>query len=338
MNYNYIIGVDVSKLTLDLVLLKVSQTSNPVEHLKVENNEKGLAKVSEWLKEFNASEMLFCMESTGIYCYPLLQYIIGKQVDVWVENAVQIKMSQGLTRGKNDKIDAKRIAEYAHKNQDKLKLWKPTRVVVDKLKHLIALRDRLVTTKTRLLVPIEEFKSVGNAEMASMMEKAMKKSIKAIDSDLNGVEVQIKKLIDDDDHLKKLFSLVTSVVGIGFVTAINLIIQTNEFTILKDSRKLACYCGVAPFEYSSGTSVRGRKRVSHMANKKLKTNLHMAALSGIRNDLELKSYYERKIQEGKNKMSVINAVRNKLLSRVVATVKRGTPYQENIIEKSLVLS
>jgi transposase len=338
MNYNYIIGVDVSKLTLDLALLKVNQTVNPVEHLKVENNEKGLAKVSEWLKELNTSDMLFCMESTGIYCYSLLQYIIGKQADVWVENAVQIKMSQGLTRGKNDKIDAKRIAEYAHKNQDKLKLWKPTRVVVDKLKHLTALRERLITTKKRLLVPIGEFKSVGNYEMAKMMEKAMKKSIKAIDSDLEGVEEQIKKIIDDDDHLNKLFGLVTSVAGIGFVTAINLIIQTNEFTTLKDSRKLACYCGVAPFEHSSGTSVRGRNRVSHMANKKLKTNLHMAALTSIRIDFELKSYYERKVQEGKNKMSIINAVRNKLLSRVVAVVKRGTPYQKNIIENCLVVS
>ena len=107
----------------------------------------------------------------------------------------------------------------------------------------------------------------------------------------NGVKLKKK-----DERLSHLFKLVSSVVGIGFVTATNLIIHTNEFTIMKDSRKLACYCGVAPFAHQSGTSIRGKTRVSHMANKKLKTNLHMAALTAARFDVELKGYYERKAE------------------------------------------
>ena len=124
----------------------------------------------------------------------------------------------------------------------------------------------------------------------------------------------LKKSID------VILKLITSVVGIGFVTSVNLMIYTNGFTMIRDARKLACYCGVAPFEYSSGSSIRGRTRGSFMANKKLKCNLHMASLSAVKLDSALKAYYERKVAEGKSKMSVLNAVNNKLLARVVAVV------------------
>jgi transposase len=110
------------------------------------------------------------------------------------------------------------------------------------------------------------------------------------------------------------------------VTAINLMVYTNGFTVLKDTRKLACYCGVAPFEYSSGSSIRGKTKVHFMANKKLKCNLHMASLSAVKLDAGLKAYYERKVAEGKNKMSVLNAVKNKLLARVIAVVNKGEEY------------
>src|ERR1017187_8934961 len=101
---------------------------------------------------------------------------------------------------------------------------------------------------------------------------------------------------------------------------------TNGFTMMKDAIKLACYCGVAPFEYSSGSSVRGKTKVHHMANKKLKCNLHMASLTAVKLDADLKTYYERKVAEGKNKMSVLNAVKNKLLARVVAVVNKQQEY------------
>ncbi len=128
----------------------------------------------------------------------------------------------------------------------------------------------------------------------------------------------------------QLYKLVTSVVGIGFVTAINLLVYTNGFTVMKDARKLACYCGVAPFEYSSGSSIRGRTKVHYMANKKLKCNLHMASLTAVKLDGDLKAYYERKVGEGKSKLSVLNAVKNKLLARVIAVVNKQELYVKKV--------
>jgi len=161
---------------------------------------------------------------------------------------------------------------------------------------------------------------------AKLLTKTIKSSLTAIDKDLKNIESKIIDIVNEDDNLKLLFKLITSVVGIGFVTAINLLIHTNGFTMMKDARKLACYCGVAPFEYSSGSSVRGKTKVHYMANKKLKCNLHMASLTAVKLDADLKAYYERKVAEGKNKMSVLNAVKNKLLARVVAVVNKQQEY------------
>ena len=113
------------------------------------------------------------------------------------------------------------------------------------------------------------------------------------------------------------------------ITAVNLITTTNEFLSITEAKKYACYSGVAPFEHSSGSSVRGKTKVSHMANKKTKTLLHLAALSAIQVKGEIKEYYKRKVEQGKNKMSVLNAVRNKIIQRVFACVKKDRFFEKN---------
>jgi transposase len=340
MTYTHFIGIDISKATLDIAYLHRSKPDT-ILHFKISNDERGLLQLQQRLidqPEFSLSQAVFCMEHTGIYNFSLLQFLDEWSASIWLENATQIKRSLGLLRGKNDKIYAIRIAQYSLKFEERIRLWKPAREQVDKMRQLMALRSRLIESKKRLTVPVEEFKQVGNEVMAKTLYKAIRKSIKALDDDLVGVEQQIQKLIDDDDHLRHLFQLATSVVGIGFVTAVNLIVHTNEFKVLTDPRKLACYCGVVPFDHSSGSSLRAKPRVSHMANKKLKTNLHMGAMVSIKLDPGLKNYYDRKVEEGKNKMSVLNAIRNKLISRVLAVVKRGTPYQKNYLLERLVVS
>jgi len=340
MPYSFYVGIDVSKATLDAALID-DRYREVVHHIQVSNDEEGIGQMYRWLNThpgFEVAQSLFCMEATGLYCYPLLQFLHLHEAPTWVENAIQIKRSLGIQRGKNDKIDAKRIAQYASKNHDQVRLWQPRREVVEQLRQLAALRERLVETRKRLLTPVNEFRQYGNQAMAMMLEKSMSKSIHAIEKDIDGVEKKLKQIIDGDDDLKKIFNLVTSIVGIGFVTAINLIIHTNEFKMLTDVRKLACYCGLAPFEYSSGSSIRGKRRVHPMANRKLKTNMHMCSLIAVQVDQGLKQYYQRKLNEGKNKMSVLNAVKNKLLARVLAVVKRGTPYEKNFLPKCFAMS
>jgi transposase len=322
--YNYYFGVDISKQTVDISC----KNNDQLLHRRFTNNLSGMKELKQWLKDLNIvfDQTLFCMEATGLYCFTLTSFLTSNNIDTWIENAGQIKKSMGLVRGKNDKVDSMRIVEYAIKNLDRIMLWKPMGATLQKIKHLAALRDRLVTTQKRLKTPIQEFEEAGNKAMAKLLNKSIKSSLAAIDKDLKNLEGDIVEIINEDDNLKTLFKLVTSVVGIGLVTAINLIVYTNGFTMMRDARKLACYCGVAPFEYSSGSSIRGRTKVHFMANKKLKCNLHMASLTAIKLDADLKVYYERKVLEGKSKMSVLNAVKNKLLARVVAVVNKQEMY------------
>lgn len=321
--------MDISKHSFDMAILS---TGNPEDifHHAFSNDVKGfnemLSFVNQTIPGFDISKALFCMEATGLYCNALLQLFQDQQANVWVENAVQIKRSLGIKRGKTDKVDSISIAKYAFKNAELVRLWKPSGVVLEKIKHLTTLRERMVVTQKRLLTPIDELREAGQVKMADLLYKSIKKSINAIDADLKNIEAKIMECLKEDSSLHHIFSLITSVVGIGFVTAVNLIIYTQGFNIMCDSRKLACYCGVAPFPYQSGISIKGKTKVSHMANKKLKTNLHLAALTAIRYDSEIKAYYERKVAEGKSKMSVINAVRFKLLARVVAVVNNNREY------------
>ncbi len=325
MNFKHFIGIDVSKSTLDFCLISAGKV---VLRLQTQNSSKG---IEGFVKESGCAlgESLFCMEHTGIYNYPLLDYLSEKESSIWLESALRIKQSAGMQRGKNDKVDAERIALYAYRNQDSLKLWRPTRPVIKELKTLTALRTRLINAKKQLKSSLQEGKQFLTKSLQKKMKQCCQHSLKGLEKDLTAVNKQLDGLIRSDEELNRLFNLVTSVEGIGAVTAREILITTNEFKDFTNAKKYACYAGVVPFQYRSGTSIRGKDRVSHLANKTVKTLLHMSALSAINHCEELKIYYQRKVAEGKNKMSVINAVRNKLVLRIFAVVKNDRKYDKN---------
>jgi transposase len=122
--------------------------------------------------------------------------------------------------------------------------------------------------------------------------------------------------------------MITSVPGVGLVTATEVIVSTNEFKDIREAKKYACYSGIAPFGYSSGTSIKGKAKVSKMANKHVKKLLQLAAMAAANHDKELKTYFERKVAEGKNKMAVMNAVRNKLIHRIFACIRNNRKYEK----------
>lgn len=335
MEYKIFIGVDVSKETLDFV---VFIEGRKLFHIQVSNNKQGInrfykalrqqvkvgsARPAGWL-----DNCLLCMEHTGIYCNPLLEYATDKGLSVWLEDASMIKAYHGLKRGKNDALDALRIAEYAYAKMDQVKLYKAPRGVIGELKSLLKLRERLVTSKTRLLAPLKEEKRFGDKQQAKEHEKLLKPVIGKLEKQIGQTEQKIKGLIKGDQHIKGLYQIIVSVQGVGFVTAVNTLVVTNEFEKIKDPKKMACHCGVAPFKYDSGTSVRSRAKVSHRADKSMKYLLHMAAMSAVSCKGELRDYYLRKVEEGKNKMAVLNAVRNKIIHRIFACVRENRKYEK----------
>ncbi len=138
---------------------------------------------------------------------------------------------------------------------------------------------------------------------------------------LKEIELKINEIIKSDLKLSHQYKLILSVSGAGKQVAINTIVATHGFTKFQNARQFACHAGVAPFNYSSGTSLNSKWKVSKKANKKLKKLYHMAALSAIQASGELRNYYLRKIESGKNKMTVINVVRAKIIHRIFAVIK-----------------
>jgi len=334
MNFIYHIGVDVSKNTLDVAVFKGKVF---VSHQVIGNNKNEInlfLKELKQLEEFSLCKAVFCMEHTGIYNNPLLVCLHKMKGNICLEPASQIKNSLGNIRGKNDKVDAIRIAEYVYKNREDIKLWFPKRALIIKLERLTVLRDRLIGTKKQLSTPLKEQEAFVIKSLTNLEKQICQRTLNSLQADLKKVDKQIEKIIQEDKHLSHLFQIITSVQSVGAQTAIQIIIRTNEFKDINDPKKFACYSGVAPFTKESGL-FKGKARVSHMANKKMKTLLHMCALVALGYNLDLKAYYERKVSEGKNKMSIINAIRNKLIHRVFTCVNENRKY-ENIYSKTLV--
>lgn len=328
METHYFLGVDLSKKKFDVAL---TMDGKNFHEAQIENNPTAIQLFFRNLKKQLSSlnQVMVCLEHTGIYGFPLLDFLVKNQIKVILEPAMQIKQSQGMVRGKNDRIDAKRIAIYAYKNRESLRFWHPQRHCIQQLKALLLLRERMVKVKVQLEVPINEGEEFIASSILKQTVANCQKTLRALQSDIERIEREIEALMSSDEQLTQQCKLVTSVPGIGKITALNIIISTQEFSKIQDAKKFACYAGVAPFEFSSGSSIRGKTRVSKMANITLKKLLHLAAMAAIRYSDEMKTFYKRKVDAGKNKMSVLNAVRNKLISRIFACIKNNRLYQKN---------
>lgn len=328
LSFTYVLGVDTSKEKLDFVLSKQLKL---IDHSEVVNTKTAIKKwIKSTLKSYNIelSDCLICTEHTGLYNYPLIEVAKELGCQLCVENASNIKYSLGMQRGKDDKVDAIRIAEYAFRFRDKLKLFRPLSKSLEKLKCLGKLRSQLIRYRSSLKGKMKELDRFSDPEINKLVEQSTMKTKMGLDKDIHEIEVKMDVIITEDDLLANQNYLLCSVVGIGKLTSCALIVATNAFSNGTTAKQMACYSGVAPFKHQSGKSLLYKERVSHKANKEMKRLFHLCAVSACRTKGELGQYYQRKILEGKHKMSVINAVRNKIIHRAYAVIKRNSIYQE----------
>lgn len=323
MNKKETVGIDISKKTIDVLLHVCS------EYKQFDNNKSGFNALIKWIKQttkLQLDEVVICFEHTGLYSLALACYLSENNVTFSMVPALQIKRSLGIVRGKNDKVDAQRIAEYAFLRKDVIEPYVLPSSSVLKLQKLISLRDKMVRQKAGYMSTLKELKNFLLKKDNKLLFQTQERMIDQLDKEIKKIDEEIKKTIVEDDQMNQHSKLLSSIKGIGPIVIANLLVTTNCFTSITNGRKYACYAGVAPFEKQSGSSLKSRSRVNHMANKHIKSLFNMAAFSAIQADSELKAYYQRRIEAGKSKMSTINIVRNKLIHRAFAVVKRGTPY------------
>ena len=319
------IGIDISSKTLDICI-----KSDGMRISMVIANEQG--QIKEFLSNNSGSniKLIIAMENTGRYNWTLYEVFAETNFQVYVIPPLHLKKSMGLVRGKNDKIDAVRIADFIEKNYQELIPWQPSSVSIRKLKVLLTERNYRIKLKRQLISQKSDYKRMHNMGLEDELTSLNAEMVENINKQIKILEDKIQNLIECDTQLKQMDKIIQSVPGVGKVLSWYFIAKTNAFTDIKDPRKMACYAGVVPFEHQSGYSIYRKPHVSVFADKLLKSLLHLGAMTAIRGKNDLREYYLRKVGEGKNKMSVLNAVRNKIIHRVFAVINKKTFYLNDL--------
>jgi len=322
--WDFILGIDVSKLTLDVHCRELNI------HEKICNGTKGFKQLQKWCKS-NAIDLkhsLIAMEYTGGYEYKLMQFCDAQGIEYCRIPGLAIKNSLGIVRGKNDQVDAKRIAQYATEKKETLTSQGPINHTIVRLRQLLSFRKRLVRESAGYKTSLQERKEMYEVKNNDVLVRMMQKKIKENQSLINKLETEMRNLIQSDQCILTNYYLLLSIKGIGLVNALMTIAYTENFTCFKNARSYAVYVGVVPFDHSSGTSIQGRKRVSQLANKELKQELNQAARTAIEWNNDLKHYAENKLKTKPYKV-VLNNVKFKLILRMFSVVKRGAFYVDN---------
>jgi transposase len=323
MEKSEFIGVDVSKSTLDVWLY------NAKLHKEFKNTLQGFNILTKWVEKttrVGLDKVAFCFEHTGLYSLPLGFYLHEKRACFFVVSGLLVKRSLGLKRGKSDKIDAQQLSRFVYLHRDELKPFEMPSETIIKLKQLFSLRARLVKQSSGYKAYLGEIKTVLGTSGNETIINTCISLVETLNAQIKNIELEMMNLIKSEQELLKTHRNITSIKGVGLIVAVAMIVSTNNFQSFNTWRQFSCYAGIAPFEHCSGTSYRGKSRVSHLGNRHLKTLLSQSAASSIQCDPEMKLYYQRRLAEGKNKMSTLNIIRNKIVSRIFAVVTRGTPY------------
>jgi len=327
MKFRHFLGIDVSKRVLDVVCRTNGQ------HLQITNRPEGFEQLCIWLQQNNlaADQCMFIFEHTGLYSKPFEQFCNQQQWHYCAVPGLAIKRSLGIARGKSDRVDAGRIAQYGYEKKEQLVPTLPADPKLEKLKTLVNYRDRLVSQKAGFMAALKEQQRFLHLDQQDILLTSQRAMILCLQQQIAQIQQAIMQIIRSDQVLSHNYDLLTTITAIGFVNAVYALVYTDNFTRFANARKFASYCGTAPFEDTSGSSRKGKTRVSHLANRKLKSVLDQAAKCAINYDKELNAYYQRRILMGKSKMSTINIVRNKLIYRMFAVIKRQSPFDKNYL-------
>lgn len=316
-------GIDISKDVFDVY-------SSKGEFWQFSNNVKGFRK---FLKLLN--EMSHCvMEATGYYHQQLAYFLREQGIKVSVENPLSIKRfaQMKLSKIKTDKADAKMICLYAERVNPKA--WEGESKNRRECNQIIRLIDSYFKQSTALKNKIHGEKTLGIP--SQFVLQSLNRSLKMIEKEIKKLEDRLTELVKED--YQDLLTRIESISGIGRRTASMLIVLTDGFTRFERAAELCSFAGITPVIRESGSSIKGRARISKMGNRRLRKLLFMCSFTACQHNKACREIYERITAKGKSKKLALMAVCNKLLKQSFAIAKSGLIYDENYRSKMPVLS
>lgn len=318
-----VIGIDFSKETMNFCCMRGSANRILLEGV-VTNNQDGCKEMIRELRSLQSglkvNNFLFCGENTGCYSLEVAEYLFSKKYVIWLESPLQIKLSSGIRREKTDAADARMIAEYAFRYQDRAKAYNPQSRSIIELNAWLKAHNALKDVKVSLQNLIKGMKVVP-CTLVQALENVM---VQLKESDR-----KIRELLRKEDEFSMNASLMMSIPGISYISAAAILIDTRNFTRFTDPRKYANHTGCVPHKYDSGSTIHRKPHVSKASNRYINSLLTQGTVSLMTHNSQTKEYVNKKMKEGKNNGCIINNIRNRTIHRIFAVIREQKPFDWN---------
>ena len=326
----YYVGIDVASATFTSAVGSMGEKWQiSVKPAQFANEYDSFARYLKWLQDHGVKpeNSVICMEATGVYNELLAHFLVANQYAVAIEPPLKVKRAFKPEGHKSDPVDSCQIGEYAYRFWDELSLWAPRQEILEQIKTLLTTREQFVVDKTGHQNSLKALQR--KMIRTSLAEEMHEKAIGELKTHIRQIETEIQRLIDQDPDLRSKVALLISIPGVGMLLAAHMLIAFQSAANPMSPKSLAAFIGICPYEDSSGTSLRHTPTSRHYGPPGLRKLLYLAALSLRTHNFQFKSYFLRKVQEGKPKQLVINNIANKLLKIMVAVVRTRTHFIAN---------
>jgi transposase len=314
------LGIDIAKVKFDVCLIK---ENGRVKHKVFQNNRHGFEQLVAWLNSHQVANLHACLEATGTYGEALALFLfeVGFLVSIANPAAVRAFANAGLSRTKNDKVDAELIARFCLAQQPKA--WQPPASELRELQSLVRRLESLIEMR------VAEENRLSSGTSTEAVRQSLDEHIAYLREQIKQTEALILRHINNHPDLKEQSDLLDSIPGIAQATAALLLAEMTNIKEYTSARQAAAYAGLVPRERRSGTSVRGRTCLSKIGNARLRKALYFPAITALRSSGFFKAWAEPLRMRGKSKMSVIGAAMRKLIHLAYGVLKTGKPFDPN---------
>jgi transposase len=315
-----ILGVDISKKHFDVSLFMDNKHKNK----KFSNDKSGFKSLEYWIEKYNIEKIHVCLESTGFYGESLAEFLHkdGYKVSIVNPSCIKSYARSKLCRHKTDKIDAQLIAEYCDKYTPDF--WQPLPEESKEVRELVRCIDALKLQHNQITNQLER-----NSSQSEAVSKVWEELKLKIEEKIQALYKEIDVVLGKNDILNKSYINLQTIPGIGKTTAMTLLAEIPDINTFKNARQLAAYAGLTPSQRFSGSSIKGKPRLSKIGSRRLRKALFFPSLVAKKHNSVIKNFCKNLEKKGKHAFAIVGAAMRKLLHIVFGVLKNKEAFCVN---------